>query len=90
MSVLTDEIAWPTSSVDLIYLDPPFNSKSTYNLPFKGKYKNLKPVEAFKDTWMWSEQEEENLKILDLGHVTKTLANIIRLSQSITEKSGAK
>ena len=41
-------------SVDLIYLDPPFNSKSTYTLPFKKKDKSLKPVEAFTDFWEWT------------------------------------
>lgn len=29
----------PPSSVDLIYLDPPFNSKKTYNLMYKKKVK---------------------------------------------------
>lgn len=48
-------------SVDLIYLDPPFNSKQNYNLI----YKNLtgKPVpdqaEAFCDTWEMDPQKEE-------------------------------
>ena len=54
LDVLTDEQALPDKSVDLIYLDPPFNSKSTYNLPFKGQYgKDKKPVMAFNDTWSW-------------------------------------
>ena len=88
LNVLKDEVALPTGSVDLIYLDPPFNSKSDYNLPFKGNYKNLRPVEAFKDTWTWSEKEEEHLEWLDSGSATKTLANIIRLSQEIAQKSG--
>lgn len=48
-------------SVDLIYLDPPFNSKQNYNL----MYKTLtgKPVpeqaEAFCDTWEMDAQKEE-------------------------------
>ena len=88
LDVLNDEIALQTDSVDLIYLDPPFNSKSNYNLPFKGKYKNAKPAEAFKDTWTWGEKEEENLEKLDSGPATRYLANIIRLSQDLTEKSG--
>ena len=46
----------PDESVDLIYLDPPFNSNSRYNLPFKGKYKNERPVEAFNDTWHWTDE----------------------------------
>ena len=33
LNVLNDEIALPSGSVDLIYLDPSFNSKSIYNLP---------------------------------------------------------
>ena len=51
----------PKWSVDLIYLDPPFNSKQTYNLI----YKNMtgKPVpdqaEAFCDTWEMDPQKEE-------------------------------
>ena len=51
----------PKWSVDLIYLDPPFNSKQNYNLI----YKNLtgKPVpdqaEAFCDTWEMDAQKEE-------------------------------
>lgn len=49
------------SSVDLIYLDPPFNSKKDYNL----LYKKLtgKPVpeqaEAFTDTWTMDAQKDE-------------------------------
>lgn len=39
LDVLRDEVALPGQSVDLIYLDPPFNSNSRYNLPFRGKYK---------------------------------------------------
>ena len=51
----------PKWSVDLIYLDPPFNSKKNYNLI----YKNLtgKPVpdqaDAFCDTWEMDSQKEE-------------------------------
>ena len=68
LDVLNDPEALTNESVDLIYLDPPFNSKSDYNLPFKGQYKkDAKPVMAFKDTWSWSESEEENLSRLKSG-----------------------
>ncbi len=53
LKVLNDRNALPDDSVDLIYLDPPFNSNSQYNLPFKGKYKTARPVKAFDDTWHW-------------------------------------
>ena len=45
-------------SVDLIYLDPPFNSKWDYNLLFKspkGQVSNAQII-AFDDTWHWTEQ----------------------------------
>ncbi len=35
LQVLRDSIA--TESVELIYLDPPFNSNATYNVGFLGK-----------------------------------------------------
>ena len=35
LRVLTDDIA--PASVNLIYLDPPFNSKRDYNIPLGGK-----------------------------------------------------
>lgn len=47
-------------SVDLIYLDPPFNSQATYNVLFKsskGK-DSAAQIEAFEDTWTWGEQAE--------------------------------
>jgi len=42
-------------SVDLIYLDPPFNSKATYNVLFKEKdgANSVAQIEAFDDTWHW-------------------------------------
>lgn len=44
-------------SVDLIYLDPPFNSKRDYNAVFTGKggQKATAQVQAFEDTWSWDE-----------------------------------
>lgn len=44
-------------SVDLIYLDPPFNSKRDYNAVFsnKGGGKAAAQVQAFEDTWRWDE-----------------------------------
>jgi DNA modification methylase len=48
--VLADE------SVDLVYLDPPFNSARDYNVLFKQakKDENQAQMEAFTDTWQWS------------------------------------
>ncbi|MBZ0146439.1 MAG: restriction endonuclease, partial [Pseudorhodoplanes sp.] len=47
-------------SVDLIYLDPPFNSDANYNVLFKtptGTESDAQ-VEAFRDTWEWAESAQ--------------------------------
>lgn len=45
---------WDKSQVDLIYLDPPFNSKANYNILF-GENPDGKSGQfmAFEDTWAW-------------------------------------
>lgn len=45
-------------SVDLIYLDPPFNSNRNYNLLFKEQSGEPAQgqIKAFTDTWQWSER----------------------------------
>jgi site-specific DNA-methyltransferase (adenine-specific) len=51
----------PDESVDLVYLDPPFNSNRNYNVLFKdesGKEAEAQ-IEAFEDTWHWSHAAEE-------------------------------
>lgn len=50
-----------TGSVDLIYLDPPFNSKSAYNLLFRSPEGGSVQAQttAFKDTWRWDAPAEE-------------------------------
>src|SRR3712207_1794685 len=47
----------PTESIDLIYLDPPFNSNRNYNVLFRdesGREAEAQ-IEAFEDTWHWNE-----------------------------------
>jgi DNA modification methylase len=48
----------PDASVDLIYLDPPFNSRQDYNVLFAEKDGNrsASQITAFKDTWEWNEE----------------------------------
>ncbi len=81
LNVLNDELALPTGSVDLIYLDPPFNSRSVYNLPFVGKDKDTRPVEAFHDTWTWGADEDAMLADLEAGPETRNLADIVKLAR---------
>jgi site-specific DNA-methyltransferase (adenine-specific) len=45
----------PDESIDLIYLDPPFNSNRSYNVLFResGGAGSEAQIEAFEDTWQW-------------------------------------
>lgn len=46
----------PDESVDLIYLDPPFNSRQDYNVLFAEKdgTRSASQITAFKDSWEWN------------------------------------
>jgi adenine specific DNA methylase Mod len=48
----------PNSSVDLIYLDPPFNSDARYSVLFQTPEveRANAQAEAFRDTWTWGEE----------------------------------
>ncbi|MCY4297250.1 MAG: DNA methyltransferase [Gammaproteobacteria bacterium] len=50
---------WPGQWVDLIYLDPPFNSKANYNQTFGRGNGVPAQVRAFTDTWIWGEAAQE-------------------------------
>ena len=54
----------PSASVDLIYLDPPFNSNQSYNAIYKDETGRLLPaqVEAFCDTWTLDEERERVIR----------------------------
>ncbi|MEQ1724724.1 MAG: DNA methyltransferase [Sphingopyxis sp.] len=47
-------------SVDLIYLDPPFNSNANYNVLFRSPegHSSDAQIEAFEDTWHWNASAE--------------------------------
>jgi len=58
LAILREHI--PDESVDLIYLDPPFNSKATYNVLFSEKNgtESAAQITAFEDTWHWGIESE--------------------------------
>ena len=58
LTVLRDHI--PTESVDLVYLDPPFNSNASYNVLFKERTGEESPaqIKAFTDTWEWTQETQ--------------------------------
>ena len=54
----------PDESVDLVYLDPPFNSNATYNVLFKERTGEESPaqIKAFTDTWEWTRESERTFE----------------------------
>ena len=50
---------WPDEAVDLIYLDPPFNSNADYNIIFGSDSGTQAQVRGFADTWKWDETAAE-------------------------------
>ena len=58
LAVLREHVA--DESVDLVYLDPPFNSNSTYNVLFRERTGEESPaqIRAFTDTWEWTQETE--------------------------------
>ncbi len=61
LEILRDYI--PDESVDLIYLDPPFNSNRSYNVIFKeaSGEESEAQIEAFEDSWRWTRTTENLL-----------------------------
>lgn len=87
LKILQDYI--PDESVDLIYLDPPFNSDRNYNVLFKDESgeSSEAQIEAFEDTWHWNEITEALYQELVLeidgqvGHVIDALRQVIGSNQ---------
>ena len=79
LNVLNDQLEIEPNSIDLIYLDPPFNSKSTYTLPFKAKDKSARPVDVFVDTWDWDEKERDAMERFKSGQATKNIYDLVRI-----------
>ena len=58
----------PDESVDLVYLDPPFNSRRSYNVLFKEANGTAadSQIRAFDDTWNWGQTAEATLREIEL------------------------
>jgi site-specific DNA-methyltransferase (adenine-specific) len=64
---LRDPQLFPDASVDLIYLDPPFNSNANYNVLFRETSGQASPAQfhAFTDTWNWADAAQTYAEFVD-------------------------
>jgi DNA modification methylase len=68
-------------SVDLIYLDPPFNSAASYNILFQetsGEQSEAQ-ITAFEDTWHWTHESESTYHEI----VTTAQESLVNLIQAL-------
>ena len=79
----------PDASIDLIYLDPPFNSNRDYNVIFKDESGSKSDAQllAFEDTWHWGPSAESTYAYLTNtarheGRVPDTVSTIIAALRS--------
>ena len=86
LDVLRDSIA--SESVDLVYLDPPFNSRATYNLLFRSPdgSGSQAQIEAFEDTWKWGLEAADSFEqVMRSGNTSA--ADLLRAMQSFLGES---
>jgi DNA modification methylase len=86
LKILRDYIK--DESVDLIYLDPPFNSNRNYNVLFKDESGTEadSQIHAFEDTWHWHQQAEETYHELinspdEVGRMIEAFRSFIGTNQ---------
>ena len=70
-----------SESVDLIYLDPPFNSKANYAAPIGSKAAGA----AFKDTWTLSDVDAEWIDLIEAKH--PALYRVLLAAMTSSDKS---
>jgi len=70
-------------SVDLVYLDPPFNSNQDYNVLFKERNgaRSAAQVKAFKDTWVWDQESSRAYQEM-VEHGPEQVSKVLRAFQT--------
>lgn len=92
LDVLREHI--PSRSVDLVYLDPPFNSNRNYNVIF-GKATAIDPdaaaaqIQAFGDTWKWTTVTAEQYSRLVAGELPSHVVDALVAMRSLLGETDA-
>ena len=85
LNILREHIV--SESIDLIYLDPPFNSNRNYNVLFKDESgtDSEAQITAFEDTWHWNHIAEQTYNEL----VTQSPENVSKMIGALRDFIGA-
>ena len=81
----------PTGSVDLVYLDPPFNSNRNYNVIF-GRHpasSDAAQIQAFGDTWVWTATTEQQFDDLVSGQLPVKVADALSAMRTLISENDA-
>ena len=78
---------WDSETVDLIYLDPPFNSNANYNVLYTDRGAGKAQYRAFDDTWHWNDRAETRLQVYQ-GAGGRPAASAVRGLYQILGRSG--
>lgn len=91
LAVLREHIA--SESVDLVYLDPPFNSNRAYNVIFARHSTVADPdtaqIQAFGDTWRWTSVTDEQYAALAAGGLPNQVADALTAFRTLLGENDA-
>jgi DNA modification methylase len=83
----------PSESVDLCYIDPPFNSKRNYFQIYNNQGgEDRAQAQAFVDTWEWGDEANEGIAwITDIaqlqnGKLTEQTVELIRGLEKVIKR----
>jgi DNA modification methylase len=74
-------------SVDLVYLDPPFNSNANYNVLFAEQdgSRSASQIKAFEDTWRWDQEAARTYE--EVAEAGGDVSNAMRAFRTILPES---
>lgn len=91
LDVLRRHVA--SETVDLVYLDPPFNSNRNYNVLFgkqmKAQASDAAQIQAFDDTWMWTPITDKQFAELMSGGAPSKVADALAAMKMLVGENDA-
>ena len=91
LEIMRERIA--DSSVDLVYLDPPFNSNRNYNVIFnrhgEAKDENAGQIQAFSDAWRWTHATDEQYATATGGGLPPRAADALAAMRALLGENDA-